>query len=174
MTQFTIIAAVDEAGGIGRSGALPWRLPGELRHFREVTTGTGRNAVIMGRTTWHSIPQQYRPLPRRLNIVLTARPEATPGATTVQSIAAARQAAERADCREAFFIGGGQVYAAAIGDPAVRRLLITRVAGTHDCDVFFPAIPPSFRRIDSSRPIVEAGETYWYEEYRTADAGIDS
>lgn len=61
--------------GIGRDGKLPWKLPRELKFFKELTSAvddpTKRNAVLMGRRTWESIPQQFRPLPGRFNIVLT-------------------------------------------------------------------------------------------------------
>ena len=70
-----IVAALKPALGIGYKGKMPWRLRKEIRYFKDVTTRTTkpntRNAVIMGRKTWESIPQKFRPLPDRLNIILS-------------------------------------------------------------------------------------------------------
>ena len=74
---FSIIAAVDQSGGIGQGGKLPWNLKGDLKHFKEVTQGQGGpaklNAVIMGRTTWDSIPARFRPLAGRINEWMKSR-----------------------------------------------------------------------------------------------------
>jgi dihydrofolate reductase len=74
--RFSIVVAAAANSGIGRAGQLPWRLPGDLAFFKRVTsqvTGAGRNAVIMGRKTWDSIPSKFRPLPGRLNIVISSQ-----------------------------------------------------------------------------------------------------
>jgi len=166
MSEFSIIVAVDEAGGIGRQEQLPWRLPGELKHFREVTVGTGQNAVIMGRTTWLSIPEKHRPLANRINIVMSRTQSAHAGAQTVQSFDEALLAAQKVRVQNVFVIGGASVYTAALGHPACATLYVTRVQGTHECDTFFPDIPSTFHLAKEGEPITEAGETYWYEEYR--------
>ena len=70
-----VVAATEPEFGIGLDGSIPWRIPEDLKFFKETTTFTKdeskQNAVIMGRKTWESIPSKYRPLPSRLNIVLT-------------------------------------------------------------------------------------------------------
>jgi len=74
MPRLTLIVAATTKNGIGKNGALPWRLPGELKYFAKATSTapTGQvNAVIMGRNTWESIPAKFRPLPNRVNVVLT-------------------------------------------------------------------------------------------------------
>lgn len=72
-----IVAACGPRLGIGKNGQLPWNLPKEMKHFARMTTDTTdaslRNAVIMGRKTWESIPAKFRPLRRRLNVVLSRR-----------------------------------------------------------------------------------------------------
>ena len=73
MKPFSIVVAIDRAGGIGREGKLPWNLPADMARFKEITQGEGGNAVIMGRKTWDSIPEKFQPLPGRLNVVLTRR-----------------------------------------------------------------------------------------------------
>lgn len=72
---YEVVVAATRNMGIGKDGKLPWNLPSDMRFFKELTTTTSvdgkRNVVIMGRRTWESIPQKYRPLPGRLNVVLT-------------------------------------------------------------------------------------------------------
>src|SRR3989344_6234744 len=76
MVKFNIVVASDDNGGIGLNGDLPWRIPEELAWFKILTTRVDdlhkRNAVIMGRNTWESLPEKYKPLPNRFNMVLTS------------------------------------------------------------------------------------------------------
>ena len=69
--RMAMIVAMDEDGCIGRGEGLPWRLASDMARFKQLTEGDGFNAVIMGRKTWDSLPEQYRPLPERLNIVMS-------------------------------------------------------------------------------------------------------
>ncbi len=75
---FALVVAATKSWGIGRQGVLPWRLPADMAFFRKLTSCTTdpnkRNAVIMGRKTWESIPLKFKPLPQRTNIVLTSQP----------------------------------------------------------------------------------------------------
>ncbi len=137
---FTVIAAVDDAGGIGRAGGLPWRLKADMERFRRITTGAGggANAVILGRRTWESLPARFRPLPERRNIVVSRSPDyAAAGARTAPDFASALALAA-AEVGEIFVIGGAEIYALALAHPGCRLILLTRVAGRHGCDAFFP------------------------------------
>lgn len=139
---FTVIAAADDAGGIGRDGGLPWRLKADMEFFRRVTTGAGggANAVIMGRKTWDSIPPRLRPLPERRNLVITQQTALEfPGALRAASFAEAWDCA-RDEGGEVFVIGGAEIYAAALAHPDCARILMTRVRGTHGCDTAFPRL----------------------------------
>jgi len=124
-----LIAAVASNGVIGSQGGLPWRLPDDLRFFKQQTLG---HPVIMGRRTWESIG---RPLPGRHNIVVTRstglRAE---GATVVDSLAAALAAC--AGEKAAFVIGGAELYRAAL--PLADRLVLTEIHRDFDGDVRFP------------------------------------
>jgi len=128
-----LVAAVAENGVIGRDGALPWSLPADLRHFRELTTG---HHVVMGRKTHESIG---RALPERVNLVLTRQPElVAAGCRAVRDLDEALRIARDADESEAFVIGGAAVYALAL--PMASRIYLTRVAARVDGDVRFPEL----------------------------------
>ena len=76
---FSLIVAMDSQNGIGKNGQLPWHLPADLKHFKEITCTVRdpkkQNVVLMGRKTWDSIPEKFRPLPGRINVVLTRHPD---------------------------------------------------------------------------------------------------
>ena len=130
----SMIVAVAENGAIGLKNALLWDLPRDMKHFRETTSG---HAVIMGQRTYESIG---RPLPKRLNIVVSHHPGLKIGGCWVvgspqEAIEAARASGEA----EAFVIGGGQIYAAML--PLVDRVYFTRVHVSPEADSFFPPFP---------------------------------
>ena len=128
-----LIAAVAANGVIGRHGTLPWRLPEDLRHFRELTTG---HAVIMGRRTWESLP---RALPNRQNIVVTRREGYhAADATVARSLDAALRAV--VSPAPAFCIGGGELYRAAL--PCADIAYVTEIARDFEGDATFPALDP--------------------------------
>jgi len=134
---FAIMVAIDEAGGIGKDGALPWQLSADMAHFKKMTQGAGKNAVIMGRKTWDSIPDKFRPLPGRRNVVLSRQqdlelPDGTLLANELDSALAACQ-----DCEAVFVIGGGAIYEQALAHPDCTSCHLTAVHGIFDCDTFF-------------------------------------
>lgn len=135
--RVTLIAARARNGVIGRDNAMPWKIPGELAHFKRVTMG---HPIIMGRKTWESIG---RPLPGRRNIVVTRdRAFEAAGAEVVHSIEDAL--ARCTGASEAFVIGGAQVYAAAL--PLADRLLITEIDRDFEGDAFMSAPEPAIWR----------------------------
>ncbi len=125
----SLIAAVAANGVIGRGGALPWRLPEDLKRFRALTLG---HPVIMGRRTWESIG---RPLPGRRNLVVTRNAAwRAEGAETAPSLEAALAACAGAD--EAFIIGGAQLYGEALA--CAGRLYLTEIRAEYEGDARFP------------------------------------
>jgi len=131
--RISLIAAVSDNGVIGRGGALPWRLPADLARFKRLTTG---HTIVMGRRTWESIG---RPLPDRRHLVLTHRAGwSAPGVERAASLDEAIDRARRAGESELFVIGGGAVYAEALG--RADRLLLTRVRAEVDGDAWFPEV----------------------------------
>lgn len=144
-----LIAAVDKNLGIGKNGIMPWHLSDELKHFRNITTtvyAAGKqNAVIMGRTTWESLPENYRPLKDRFNIVLTKGPLLSgPNLTTSSLDEAIAECNQSSKIENIFIIGGASIYEQAINHPAVSGIYLTEIEGSFDCDKFFPSIPSKF------------------------------
>lgn len=154
--EIVIQAAVADNGIIGREGGLPWRLSTDMKRFKSETMG---KPVVMGRKTWESFPR--RPLPGRLNIVVTRDPAfAAEGAEVAASLEDALTLARvRARCTpgadEICVIGGGQIYALAM--PLADRLLITHVHAMPDGDTHFPAIDADLWHVVHSQD-VPAGE----------------
>lgn len=130
----TLIAAVANNRVIGQNNALPWHLPEDMKHFKETTHGA---PVIMGRKTWESLPEKFRPLPGRANIVISRNPHyKAPGATLANSLDAALNTCNTAT--EAFVIGGEELYRQAIDQ--ADRLILTEIALTVNGDAHFPVI----------------------------------
>ena len=130
----TLVAAVGANGVIGVDGGLPWRLPEDLAHFKQLTMG---HPMIMGRATFDSIG---RALPGRTTIVVTRNPAWTAeGAETASSLDTALERARELD-DDIFIVGGGQIYAEALERDVVDLLCITRVAASPEGDVRFPSI----------------------------------
>ncbi len=135
MLPVSLIAAVGSNGVIGINNTLPWRLPGDLKHFRQTTLG---KPVLMGRRTWDSIG---RPLPGRFVVVLSTDPSFNPPGVLAargieEGLAMASRVGEREGAGEIMVAGGGTLYAETIG--RARRLYLTEVDLAPDGDVFFP------------------------------------
>lgn len=142
MQPFSIVVAVDAQFGIGKTGTLPWRLKEDMKHFRELTTAGGANMVVMGRKTWESIPEKFRPLPNRFNVVVSRTMNAGPGDF---SVARNFNDALGYVSGKTFVIGGGEIYREAIQHPGCAELWITRVGASFDCDVTFPRYDDRFQ-----------------------------
>jgi len=132
------IAAVADNGTIGINGDLPWHLPDDLQYFMRTTLG---HHVITGRKNYESIPDKYRPLKDRVNIVVTRNADyEAPGAIVLDSLEKALEHAANAGEAEVFIIGGGQIYKEAFEKHAVQRLYLTLVHADISGDTHFPMI----------------------------------
>ena len=130
--KLSLVAAIARGGVIGRDGALPWRLPEDMAHFREITLG---HPVVMGRRTWDSLPARFRPLPGRRNVVVTRNETWT--AEGAERAGSLREALELlGNAPDVFVIGGGELFARAL--PAVDELLLTEIDLDVAGDTFFP------------------------------------
>lgn len=139
MSGIRLIWAQGAGGVIGSKGSLPWHLPEDLAHFREVTAG---GTVLMGRLTWESLPSRFRPLPGRRNLVLTRQPDwASPGAQRVGSIE------EVLDLPDLWVIGGAHAYEAAL--PYADRIVRTELEQVFDGDVYAPQLDETWCTVDT-------------------------
>ena len=155
------IVVADRNWAIGRNNGLLFSLPGDMKHFRTLTTG---GTVIMGRRTLDSFPGG-RPLPKRRNIVITRDPDfCREGCEIVHSPEAALALAGDGD--DVWLIGGGSIYAALLN--RCRRACVTRVdTAAPEADVFFPDLDalPEWTVEHTGEPITENGLTYRFVDY---------
>lgn len=152
-----IIVAIADNNAIGRDNALLWHISEDLKFFKRTTSGC---PVIMGRRTFESIG---RPLPKRLNIVVSRGYDAPEGVVVVPSLEEAYKAAESPRC---FIIGGGQIYAQAL--PGADRLIVTHVHTVIEgADTFFPQIDASVWQIAERSEIMTDPETGYDFEFVT-------
>jgi dihydrofolate reductase len=130
--KLSLVAAIARNGAIGRSGTIPWRIPEDVRRFKELTTG---HAVVMGRRTWDSLPERFRPLPGRRNVVVTRRADwSADGAERADSLEDALHLLDVTP--QVYVIGGAELYAAAL--PLADELLLTEIDADVEGDTFFP------------------------------------
>ena len=127
-----LIAAISDNNGIGARGKVPWHIPEDLKRFRELTIG---HPVIMGRNTYESISDKFRPLPKRKNIILSSSLSNQKGIYIARTI---DEALELTEGKDTYAIGGKSVYELIL--PLTKRLEITRVHRDFEGDTFFPEI----------------------------------
>jgi len=132
--MLSIIVAISENNCIGKDNALPWNIPEDLKHFKDITNG---HAVLMGQNTWESIPEKFRPLPNRKNIVIT-REKDYKVPENVEVYNSLDGALEKYKNQDLFVVGGASIYAQTICK--VDQLFITEVHQFVDGDTFFPEI----------------------------------
>ena len=157
-----LVWAQDRDGVIGRDGALPWHLPEDLAHFRALTRGA---TVVMGRATWESLPERFRPLPGRRNVVLSRRPGyGAAGADVRDSLGAALADVDG----PVWVIGGAQVYAQA--QSLADRAAVTEVDVRVDGDALAPRLDERWQRIGTDPADgwhrSTTGLAYRFVEYR--------
>jgi dihydrofolate reductase len=154
----SIVVAYANNRAIGLGGALPWRLPSDLRRFRELTIG---GVVLMGRRTFESLPAAHRPLRERRNLVISSNPALDAAGTEVHVSLDAALEACGGDC---FVIGGATVYEQVL--PRAERIYATHVDAQPQGDVFFPALAAEeWRCVQESEPLRENELTFVFRTY---------
>jgi len=165
--NFSIIVATTECGGIGNKNRLPWnKLSKDIRFFKEITTFSEygkKNVVIMGRKTWESIPEKFRPLSNRINIIISSKlelkvPECVFKAKDFKSMVDICKKLEKENKTDKFFIiGGSSVYKEAMENGVVDRIFLTKVLKEFECDAFFPIdlLKKSFILKDKNSDIID-------------------
>jgi dihydrofolate reductase len=163
--KIALVAAVARNGVIGRDDSIPWRLPEDMAHFRDLTMG---HPVVMGRRTWESLPDGFRPLPGRGNVVVTRNPDwSAQGADRASSVEDAFRLLDAEP--EVFVIGGGEIYAAAL--PYSDELHLTEIDAEVDGDTTFPTWDPGeFEETSREDRVSADGTRFAFVTYRRAQA----
>ncbi len=158
--RISLVAAVARGGVIGRDNAIPWRLPEDMARFRAITTG---HPVVMGRRTWDSLSEHYRPLPGRRNIVVTRnRDWHADCAERAGSLDDALRLL--AGAPQVFVIGGAELYAAAL--PFADEILMTEVELDVEGDTVFPAFDrEGFEEVSRERHMSATGTQFSFVTY---------
>ncbi len=155
-----LIFARSANGVIGINGKMPWHLPEDLAHFKRTTLGS---PVIMGRKTWDSLPPKFRPLPGRLNVVVTRQPDwQAAGALTAHSLAEACALCPPES--DAWVIGGAELYAQAL--PLADTALVTEIDAEFEGDAFVPSFGPDWVETARERQISSTGLSFSFVTYR--------
>ncbi|MDH6595231.1 dihydrofolate reductase [Variovorax sp. TBS-050B] len=152
--RINLIFARAANGVIGIKGTMPWHLPEDMVHFKTQTAGA---PVVMGRKTWDSLPERFRPLPGRRNIVITRQDDwKADGAQRVGSLEEAIALCEESQVPEMWVIGGAQIYAQA--EPLASRVVATELARAYDGDAHAPELSPAHWRETKREAHVSAKE----------------
>ena len=174
-----LILARARNGVIGNKGTLPWHLPEDMAHFKRATMGC---PVIMGRKTWDSLPAKFRPLPGRLNVVVTRQPDwEAEGALRATSVAHAVELCNlqgntgsdmkrdvgtesRVGPINAWVIGGAQIYAQAL--PLASNAVVTEIDADFDGDAFAPQFGPQWTKTAGLPQVSSTGLRFSFATYR--------
>ena len=146
-------------GVIGHNNTLPWHLPEDLAHFKRTTLGC---PVIMGRKTWDSLPPRFRPLPGRLNVVVTRQPDwQAAGALCAHSITEALALCPANS--EAWVIGGAEIYAQAL--PLASSAVVTEIDASFDGDAYAPQFGSAWQETARKRQVSSTGLSFSFVTY---------
>ncbi|WP_299203864.1 dihydrofolate reductase [Brumimicrobium sp.] len=131
-----LIVAMGKHREIGKDNDLLWKLPRDMKFFKETTQG---HTVVMGRKNWESIPEKFRPLPNRKNIVISRNADyKAEGATLITDLKELSQHIEEG--QKCFIIGGAQIYQLALEQDMIDEMYVTLVKETFEADTFFPFV----------------------------------
>ncbi len=154
----SIVVAVSSNNAIGKNGELLWHLPKDMKRFKDITYG---HHVLMGRKTYESIPEKFRPLPGRVNIVVTrSKNYVAEGCKVVGSVEEGIRLARENGEKELMIIGGAEIYRHAIGN--CNKIYLTLVnAHFEDADSFFPAIEAnSWQKVEEEKITADTKNQY--------------
>ena len=136
--KLSLIVAMGQHREIGKDNDLLWNLPKDMRFFKETTLG---HTIVMGRKNWESIPERFRPLKDRRNIVLTRNKDfKAEDATVLHDFQELPNVVDNNDDKKCFIIGGAQIYDLALKSGWVNEMYVTEVAETFEADTYFPFV----------------------------------
>tara|TARA_A100001015_G_scaffold317413_1_gene434329 strand:- start:2551 stop:3078 length:528 start_codon:yes stop_codon:yes gene_type:complete len=172
MIPVHIIVALDQSNGIGKDNQIPWHLPADLKYFKDITSTVSnpslKNVVIMGRKTWDSIPDKYKPLSSRINVVISRQQDKVlpDGVRLKHSLTEAIDSSRNDSVESIFIIGGGQLYKEAMALGLCKTLYITKVLDSFECDTFFPEYKSLYQEISTSQDYVNDKFKYSFKIFR--------
>jgi dihydrofolate reductase len=147
-------------GVIGNNNTLPWHLPEDMAHFKRTTLG---RPVIMGRKTWDSLPPKFRPLPGRLNVVVSRQPDwQAEGALCAHSLPEAMALCPPES--DAWVIGGAEIYAQAL--PLASTAVVTEIDANFEGDAFAPEFGPQWTETEREKHVSTTGLNFSFVTYR--------
>jgi len=159
-----LIYARARNGTIGKDGQMPWHLPEDLAHFKRITLG---QPVIMGRKTWDSLPARFRPLPGRVNIVITRQSDwQAEGALRANSIEDAMRLC--GDAPDAWIMGGAEIYRQA--EPLASTAVVTEIDADFDGDAFAPELGATWQEIQREQHKTASGLEFAFVTYQQTSA----
>ena len=154
--KFSIILAVDDKNWLWKNNDLAWKISADLKYFKNITSSTTdlakMNAIIMWRKTRESISSKYRPLPQRLNCILTRGIKNDDIGSPIDDFVLYFNSLERClseleskeNVENIFIIGWANLYNQVLDNPMLDKIYLTKVKWDYDCDVFFDGIPDNF------------------------------
>ena len=157
--QINLIYARAANGVIGKDNTMPWHLPEDMAHFKQLTNGW---PVIMGRKTWDSLPRKFRPLPGRVNIVITRQTDwVADGAIALPSLAQALTLCHASS--EVWVIGGAQIYA--LAEPLAHRAEVTEIQQDFEGDALAPQLGPAWVEAKREEQVSAKGLAFSFVTY---------
>jgi dihydrofolate reductase len=157
--KVSLIVAVANNGVIGKDNDLIWHLPNDMKFFKQTTTA---HHVIMGRKNFESIPERFRPLPNRTNVIITRNSDyKAEGCVVVNSVEQALEVAKQNGDTQPFIIGGGQIYKLALENNLVDKIYLTKVHQNFDGDTFFPELNNEWKEVNKT--VNKADEKHAYD-----------
>ena len=157
--QINLIYARAANGVIGKDNTMLWHLPEDMAHFKQLTNGW---PVIMGRKTWDSLPRKFRPLPGRVNIVITRQTDwVADGAIALPSLAQALTLCHASS--EVWVIGGAQIYA--LAEPLAHRAEVTEIQQDFEGDALAPQLGPAWVEAKREEQVSAKGLAFSFVTY---------
>lgn len=175
--MITILVAYDENRVMGNKGGIPWRISEDFKHFKRTTVG---KPCIMGRKTWDSLPENFKPLPDRPNIIVTRNAVSMENEWYLKLTASKNTAPtffedtieEAIDfamvaCpnKEIFVIGGAQIYQHVLEKRLADRVVASEIKGVHEGDTFFPNLPLEGMELVKAHKILQEFDDFKIVEY---------
>ena len=162
-----IIVAMCKNRGMGFKNTIPWHLSSDLQRFKYLTTSfENKYNVIMGRKTWDSLPNKYKPLPKRKNIIISSKKDIIKQENVIvyNDINLIKNHYTEIN-KNTWIIGGTQIYNYALENDLVNSILVTVIDNEFECDVFFPKIPSKFQLKYESPYKLENNIIYKYQQW---------